>query len=349
MNICFIINDWNTVAAKTETTIRLIHECVVRGHNVGILYSQNLTIRNNVTYGFIKVIKAMDKVPENIESFYKKVNLSEKLLPINGFDAIFIRKNPPVDSIMLNFLDSVKDETFLINDIHGIRKANNKLYTSLFHDPNNEFLPVTHVSKNIKYLKRIIEESDNEKMILKPLNAYGGSGVIVLEKNAQHNINSLLEFYIEGKEQKNYVIVQEYVEGAEKGDIRVLMLNGKPAGAYKRVPAEGDIRANIHAGGRAEKHKLTKKELFICNKIGPQLVADGIYFAGIDIINDKLIEVNVLSPGGIANVNRLNKTKVQKKVIDFLEDMINQRNDIVIQRQAAIERKKLFNTEIKSD
>ncbi len=349
MNICFIINDWKTVETKTETTIRLIHESAIRNHNVGILYTQNLTIRNNVAYGFVKTIKKMDKVPDNIESFYKKAELIEKMLPMNGFDAIFIRKNPPVDNIMLNFLDSIRDETFLINDIHGIRKANNKLYTALFHDPKNEFLPVTHVSKNIKYLKKTIEESNNEKMILKPLNAYGGSGVIVLEKNAKHNINSLLEFYIEGKEQKNYVIVQEYVEGAEKGDIRVLMLNGQPVGAYKRVPAADDIRANIHAGGKAEKHKLTEKEKMICKKIGPQLVSDGIFFAGIDIINNKLIEVNVLSPGGIANVNRLNKTKVQKKVIDFIEDMIAKRNDIINQRQAAIERKKLFNSEFNSD
>ena len=238
---------------------------------------------------------------------------------------------------MLNFLDSITSDILIVNSVEGMRKANNKLYTSTFNDPNNKFLPVTHVSKNKEYLKRVIEESETEKMILKPLAGYGGSGVIVLEKNATFNTNSLLDFYIDGTSGKNYVILQEYIEGADEGDVRVILLNGEPIGAMKRVPAVGDARSNVHAGGTAIKHNLTKEELLICKKIGPSLVADGLYFVGVDIINGKLIEVNVLSPGGIVNINRLNKTKLQKIILDFVADKVGEQEEHISRKLASKE------------
>ena len=346
MNICFIINDWYTMDPLIETSIRLLHECLIRGHNTGVLYPENLTIRNNVAYGFVKMLERTDKIPDNMVTFFKKTTFKESMLPLSGFDAIFVRKNPPIDSIMLNFLDSIKDDVFIINDVEGMRKANNKLYTVGFYAPDIDFLPETHVSKNKKYLKRIIDESVHDKMILKPLNGYGGSGVIVIEKSAKHNINSLLDFYIDGSGERNYVILQEYVEGAQEGDVRVLMLNGKAIGAYRRVPAEGDIRSNIHAGGSPAKHELTPKQKEICNKIGHKLVADRLYFVGVDIIQDKLIEVNVLSPGGITNINKLNKLKLQKDVIDFVESAVNVNNEQINKKDQAVKRKHTARQEI---
>ncbi len=101
-----------------------------------------------------------------------------------------------------------------------------------------------------------------------------------------------------------------------------MMLQGEPIGAMRRVPAANDPRSNVHAGGKVEKHRLTREELRVCKMIGPKLVADGLYFVGLDIIGGKLIEVNVLSPGGIVNINRLNKVKLQKRIIDWLEDTV---------------------------
>ena len=176
---------------------------------------------------------------------------------------------------------------------------------------------------------RIIEESENEKMIMKPLDGYGGSGVIVIEKSAMHNIKSLLEFYIDrGDGKSSYVILQDYVEGAEDGDVRVLMLNGKPIGAIRRRPAKGDARSNISAGGTVEKYKLTKSDKILCAKIGDKLVRDGIFYAGLDLIGGKLIEVNVLSPGTITDINKLNNVKLQCKILDYLEDVVVQRNKL---------------------
>ena len=284
MNICFILNNWDKLNPEEDSTLRLIHEAVLRNHNVCIGFPSNLTIRNSLTYGYIKKIVKKDKYSGNFSQFHKKLEFKEQMLPLAGFDVIFLRHDPPVDPVMLNFLDPIKDQTFIVNDVDGLRKANNKLYTACLNDPKNEIIPVTHVSKNKEFLQRVISESDKDKMILKPLDGFGGSGVIVVEKRAKQNINSLLDFYISGKNVDQYVIMQEFVEGAEKGDTRVLMLNGKILGAYKRIPSENDIRANIKAGGSAIKHNLTKQEKKICNIIGPKLVADGLYFVGLDII-----------------------------------------------------------------
>lgn len=322
MNICFIMYPWERVGSD-DTTLRIIHEAFVRDHNVGIMIPSNLTIRENEVFGFVKMIKNMEKIPTDPVKFYSKVEFREELLPVSGFDVIFLRANPPVDPVMLNFLDSVKDDVLIINDIEGIRKANNKLYTAAMFDKDLGVIPKTYVSKNKDYLQKIIKESDQEKMILKPLDGYGGSGVIVLEKKAAQSISSLLDFYINGNSQQKYVILQEYIEGADQGDVRILMLNGKPIGAMKRVPAKDDVRSNVHAGGTVLKHVLSKEEKKICELVGPRLVADGLYFVGLDVINGKLIEVNVLSPGGITRINKLNRVKLQEKVIDFVEDIVN--------------------------
>ena len=323
MNICFIMYPWDEIHPENDSTLCLIHECVSRGHTVAMTTNHGLTIRDSVTMAFCEVLIKEEKVSRSLAAFHKKATRKEQALPLAGFDVIFMRANPPLDNLVLNFLDSVKNDVFIVNDVDGLRLANNKLYTAAFYDPENEIIPKTYVSKNIQYLKSVIEESDSDKMIMKPLDGYGGSGVILLEKGAMHNVNSLLDFYIKGQgEKSNYVILQNYVEGAEKGDARVLMLHGEPIGAMRRVPAENDARSNVSAGGVVVKHTLTKEEKRLCKIVGSKLVADGLFFAGLDLIGGKLIEVNVLSPGGITYINKLLKIRLQTKVIDYVEDMV---------------------------
>jgi len=268
------------------------------------------------------MIKKQEKYSSNYSIFHKKVELKKQMLPISGFDAIFIRTNPPLDQIMLNFLDSIKDHTFIVNDIDGLRRANNKLYPASFEDPKNEIIPVTHVSKSKNYLKEVIQNSKKDRMILKPLDGFGGSGVIVLEKDATQNINSLLDFYISGKRDGNYVIVQEFIEGAEEGDTRVLMLNGEAIGAYKRIPAKDDIRSNIKAGGSAQKHVLTKQERWLCEQIAPTLKAKGLYFVGLDVIGDYITEINVTSPTCIRELDSQFHLNIAGVLFDCLETQI---------------------------
>lgn len=317
---------WERVNPKQDSTIRIIHELVKRKHEVAITHPSNLTIRDSITLSLCKTFDSETPVSSSIPSFYKNAQFDEKMRILSEFDAIFMRDNPPLNTLTLNFLDSIKDDVFIINAIDGLREANNKIYTAAYYDPKRELIPVTHVSKNIDYLMRIIKESESEKMILKPLDGFGGSGVIVIEKSAMQNIKSLLDFYIHREKGiSNYVILQEYIEGAEDGDVRVLMLHGKPIGALRRKPSSGDVRSNISAGGTVEKYKLTKADKILCQKVGEKLVRDGIYFAGLDLIGGKLIEVNVLSPGTIKDINKLNNVKLQKKIADYLEFMVQKR------------------------
>ena len=325
MNFFFILVPWDQIDPENDTSLALIKECAKRNHGVAMCSPANLTIRDSVTSAFCTVIGRMDKVPTSLKSFYKKAELREEMLPLAGFDAIFFRANPPLDPIMLNFLDSVKDDVFIINSLEGMREANNKLYTAAFGDAHSNIIPNTTVSKNKKYLIEQIKNSKSDKMILKPLNGFGGSGVILIEKSAMSNINSLLDFYISGKDgTSNYVILQDYIEGADQGDVRILMLNGEAVGAMRRVPGSDDHRSNVSAGGSVQKHTLTKAEKALCKQIGPKLVKDGLYFVGIDVIGGKLVEVNVMSPGGITYINKVykNKRRVEEKVIDFLESKV---------------------------
>ena len=237
MNICFLMYPWEEIDPENDTSLALIHECVKRNHGVALCSPANLTIRNSVTNAFCTVINRMDKVSSSLRTFYKQATLREEMLPLAGFDVIFMRANPPLDPIMLNFLDSVKDDVFIVNSLQGLREANNKLYTAAFGDSHSNIIPATHVSKNKNYLVKQIKESSSDKMILKPLNGFGGSGVILIEKSAMSNIKSLLDFYITNSDgTSNYVILQEYIEGADEGDVRILLLNGEPIGAMKRVP-----------------------------------------------------------------------------------------------------------------
>ena len=340
MNICFIMYPWSEIDPENDSTLALIHEFVKRGHGMAITTPANLTIRDSVAHAFCKCVQRSEKISKSLKSFHMHTRFYDEMLPLAGFDVIVLRSNPPLDMIMLNFLDSVKDDVFIMNDLDGIRRANNKMYTAVFEDPDNEILPRTHVTKNKEYLKKVIKEGP-DKMILKPLNGFGGSGVILIEKRAMKSINSLLDFYIDNKDgTTNYVILQDYIEGADEGDVRILLLNGQPIGAMRRVPGDEDHRSNVSAGGTVQKHSLSKQEKELCRRIGPKLVSDGLYFVGIDVIGGMLVEVNVMSPGGITYMNKVYKTRIQEKVIDFVEDKVQE-------QVAAFERRQKLRKHVK--
>tara|TARA_R100001369_G_scaffold90366_1_gene129270 strand:+ start:7221 stop:8231 length:1011 start_codon:yes stop_codon:yes gene_type:complete len=324
---------WDQIDPENDSTLALIKEFAKRGHGIVITTPANLTIRDSVAFAFSRCLKRKDKLAKGLKGFHSKAEFYDEMLPMAGFDVIILRSNPPLDMIMLNFLDSVKDDVFIMNDLDGIRRANNKLYTAVFEDENNEMIPRTHVTKNKQYLKKIIKEGP-DRMILKPLNGFGGSGVILIEKSAMKSINSLLDFYIDNKDgTTNYVILQDYIEGADQGDVRILLLNGQPIGAMRRVPGDEDHRSNVSAGGSVQKHTLSKQEKELCRRIGPKLVKDGLYFVGIDVIGGKLVEVNVMSPGGITYMNKVYKSKIQEKIIDFVEDKVVERVNAFERRQ----------------
>lgn len=330
MNIGFVMYDWESIKPELDSTLRLIHEGIKRGHKVSAIYPNEMAIRRTTVWANCHVITSSNPNTNDVFEFYKNCKLNEEFIPMKEQDVVFFRDNPPLDNHLLNFMDTLEKDTFFINSISGLRKANNKIYPATLanlhsnNDPSKRLIPLTTVSRNKKYLKKVIEEYDNNKFILKPMDGFGGSGVILMDKSSKtskFNVNSLLDFYINQGDKNNYIILQEYIETKLKGDVRVIMLNGKPLGSMRRVPAGDDHRSNVHAGGHCVEHILDEKELQLCDTIGPKLVEDGLYLVGLDLMGGKLIEVNVCSPGGFAEINENRKDKIQGYVISFAESM----------------------------
>lgn len=238
---------------------------------------------------------------------------------VTDLDALFLRKDPPLNYQTLEFLSSVDDKVFMINSTQGQIIGNSKLYPLNFPG----IIPETHVSRDPQRLKRIIDEFGGA-MVVKPLQGYGGEGVIKVSTRDQENLFSLVNYYTRASRpypDREPIMVQEYLEEAKSdGDVRILLLNGEIIGAMKRVPRKGEFRTNVHAGGRAYKHDITPAERKICKTLKKRLVEDGLYFVGIDTIGDKLVEVNCVSPGGIPRINRLDGVQLEQKVIDFIEE-----------------------------
>jgi glutathione synthase len=165
-------------------------------------------------------------------------------------------------------------------------------------------------------------------MIIKPLGRFGGEGVIKVSSRDPENLNSLINFYVKAFKpypERDAIMVQEYLkEVKEKGDVRILMLNGEILGAMSRKSPEEGFRTNIHAGGLAFKHTITEKEKEICDIVGRRLVKDGLQFVGLDIIGERLIEINCVSPGGIPRINQLDNKKLEVPVIDFVEKKVSE-------------------------
>lgn len=320
MKICFVMYPWDKIVPGKDTTIRLIKECIECGYEVSLVTKSGVTLQKGKVLGQCqKLIPQV--VGEDCVAFYDQMQFEYSTQELKTFDIIFMRADPPVDNMLLNILELIEDEVFFVNRISGLRKANNKIYAAFFDDGTDEIVPQTLITSEVPLIKKFIEENDFQKFIIKPLDGMGGKGVILLERSQLNNVSAIADFYINAEGKKKPIIVQNYIEGAEKGDIRAIVVNGEPIGAIKRIPAEGDHRSNISAGGDSVKHELTETELKLCRKLGKQLVKDGLYICGIDIINNKMVELNVMSPGGVYPHNKANNnTEIQKQIIGMIVD-----------------------------
>jgi glutathione synthase len=159
-------------------------------------------------------------------------------------------------------------------------------------------------------------------IILKPLFGNGGAGVFHLTPQDE-NLNALLEMFT--LMYREPIIVQRYLPEVRKGDKRIILVDGKPAGGVLRVPQLGEARANFHAGGRGEKAPLTRREIQICEAIGPILQDKGLIFVGIDVIGDYVTEINVTSPTGIQEINHLDGVCIESDIWDAIEKRVSHR------------------------
>ncbi len=326
MKIAFLMDRLEPIDPMKETTSHLMYECNQRGHTVYFLEPHDIYIRGYEVVARMRNITVptdltMKKYWRSAIKCLKKDDLIFET--VTELDALFLRKNPPLNYQAMEFLSPVNDRVFMINSTNGQILGNSKLYALNFPG----IIPMTHVSRDPKRLKKIIDDFGGA-MVVKPLQRYGGEGVIKVSIRDQENLNSLINYYVKGYEDypaREPIMVQEFLEGVKKdGDIRILLLNGEILGAMRRKPMKGDFRTNVHAGARVFKHHVTKKEKEICRVIQDRLIKDGLYFVGIDVIGDKLVEINCVSPGGIARINKLDRVKLEAKVIDFVEGKVKE-------------------------
>jgi glutathione synthase len=236
-----------------------------------------------------------------------------RLINLADMDAVLMRKDPPVTvaylyaTYVLDYIDPA--QTLVVNAPQGLRAANEKMYALQFQT----VIPKTIVSQDKQVIREFVEQQGTA--VLKPLGGKAGEGILLMEAG-DRNFNSLVE--ISTQQGTIPIMVQEFLPAAKEGDKRVILLNGEPIGAVNRVPTGKEFRGNMAVGGIAEKVAVTERDRQIAAALAPTLQRDGLIFVGIDIIGGYLTEVNVTSPTGIREIDRLNGVNLGKQVIQWI-------------------------------
>ena len=317
MKIAFIIDPISRLDAGHDTSVALMEAAQSLGHEVWITEIQELSVVKGEAWGRLYKVELQPVTivgdRYQIPSPWYQVSPGV-MTPLTEMDAVFMRKDPPVTVSYLYatyILDLVKSPTLVINSPEGIRTANEKMYALQF----TEVIPETIVSQDKEVIREFVES--REAAVIKPLGGKAGEGILFLTAG-DRNFNSLIE--ISTKQGQEPIMVQSYLKEAKQGDKRIILLDGEPIGAVNRVPTGKEFRGNMAVGGRVEKTAITARDLEICQCVAPKIRADGLYFVGIDVIGGYLTEVNVTSPTGIREIDRLDQTQLGVTVIKWLED-----------------------------
>ncbi|HTO68726.1 MAG TPA: glutathione synthase [Myxococcota bacterium] len=308
MRHLFIVDPIAGLNPNADTSVVFMREAARRGHDVATCDVSALSIASS---GRAQARWTETKIRETT-GWYELG--AERAGELGEFDVVWMRKDPPYDLnyfFATHLLDLVPKETLVVNSPRGLREVTEKLFILRFPD----LCPESFVSRNIAELLAFREKLGGE-MIIKPLDGCGGEGVFHLTKD-DRNVKALLE--LGTKHGTTYQIAQRYVPEVREGDKRIIVVEGEPVGAVLRVPQAYESRANFHVGGTAAKTPLGAREREICARIGPALREYGIVFAGIDVIGRWLTEVNVTSPTGIQEINRLDGVRLEAKVLDAVE------------------------------
>ena len=298
--VLFQMDSFNKLNIKTDSTISIIKEALNFGIKVYVNNPDDLTLEKNSVYtNFTDVGLKGSKLS------FGKIKRSN----INKFDYFFIRQDPPFDlnyltnCYLLELHQKFNEKPMFINDPGGIKNFTEKICPIYF----SNLMPKTLVTSDEKIFKDTL--SRKKILILKTLYNKGGEGVVKVEKkdkNSLKRFKELIEAY------KVPVVIQDFVSKVSDGDKRVILIEGEPVGIINRVPKIGQYKANLHLGGKAEISLLTKKEQEICKKIKPFLLENKLIFVGIDLIDEKLSEINVTSPTGIVQIKELTGVNVAR-------------------------------------
>lgn len=308
MRIVVVMDPPEAVHVEGDTSFALMAEAERREHRVDHCLAKDLVL--DAGRMFARVRRATmreDATPPIVLGVAEDVNLHE-------VDAVLIRTDPPFDAAYLwctQMLERVTADTFVMNHPRGVRDANEKLYACNFP----ELMPRTIVASERGRIRAFVK-SVGGRAVMKPLDGRGGEGVFALFEG-DPNFNAIVE--AQTRFGTRIAMVQEYLPAIAQGDKRILVLDGKPLGALLRMPRGGDLRSNLHIGGRAVKTDITADDRRLVDTLAPRLLADGLWFVGLDIIGGQLTEVNVTSPTGIRQMSRLDGIDYPARVIDWLE------------------------------
>ena len=327
MRIGFMVND-----IKTEepgyTTIRLAMAAINMGHEAWFMgagdfaYDTDERIHARARSVPKKSYKSSEVFLADLQG---KKTKSERIT-VDDLDVLMLRSDPSNDMGMRAWAQAsgiifgrvaMRHGVIVVNDPNGLSKAMNKMYFQLFPE---EVRPQTIITQDRDEIKAFFKQM-NGKIVLKPLQGSGGQGVFLVRPDDTPNLNQM----VESVSRDGYVIAQEYLPKAIEGDTRLFVMNGQPLrykgkyAAFQRVRTGDDMRSNIHAGGKLRQAVITDTHLEIVEIVRPKLVQDGMFLVGLDIVGDKLMEINVFSPGGLGSAQKFEKVNFTHEVIHALQ------------------------------
>ena len=309
LNVAVQMDPIEKTNIKGDSTFAMMLEAQARGHSLFYYQTKTLALAGGVLSATGHEVRVRDEAAH----FF---TLGEKQrVDLSDYDVVLMRQDPPFDMGYItatHMLDHIHPRTLVVNDPTEVRNAPEKLFVLNYR----QFMPPTLITRDVSELAAF--RMEHEDIIIKPLYGNGGAGVFRI-KGTDQNFSSLLEIFAQTYHNEPY-IAQKYLPDVRKGDKRIILVDGKFAGAINRVPAAHESRSNMHVGGRPEPATLTRREREICEAMGPDLKKRGLIFVGIDVIGDYITEINVTSPTGIREVKRFGGADIAALIWDAIEE-----------------------------
>ena len=307
MKIAFQMDPIEYVDINADSTFRLAEEAQNRGHDLYVYTPNDLTFNRGKVVAKVRSISLKRKMGDHVNFG------AVELLDLSEFGVIWLRQDPPFDMGYItntHLLDLVAKETLIVNNPFWVRNLPEKLLVLEFPD----LIPDTVISRDLDEIKEFKREFKD--IIVKPLYGNGGAGIFRLKEDDK-NLTSLHELFSNMSSEP--LIAQAFLPDVRNGDKRIILVDGSPVGAINRVPKAGEIRSNMHVGGKAEPAKLSQRDREICRAIGPTLKSKGQVFVGIDVIGEYLTEINVTSPTGIQELERFDNVNIAEMIWHAVE------------------------------
>ena len=327
MKLGFVVNEIATEQTGYTTT-RLAMAAINRGHEAWTIGAGDFAYDtdDSISARAKTLPKKKYKFSDTYIADLKGKKAIKERIKVDDLDVIMLRSDPSTDSGHRSWAQStgiifgraaMRRGVIVLNDPNGLGKAMNKMYFQLFPE---EVRPRTLITRDREEIKKFAKD-EGGYMVLKPLQGSGGANVFLVQKDDMSNLNQM----IDAVSRDGYVIAQEYLPAAAEGDTRLFLMNGLPLryknkyAAFRRLRSGDDMRSNIHAGGKLRQAEITDTHLKLAEMVRPKLVQDGMFLVGLDIVGDKLMEINVFSPGGLGSAQKFEKVNFSHAVIEALE------------------------------